>query len=495
VAQLKAAVNSIPSYLARSTMMWILVPPVKHESLEGAICDYNSWRRRGWYRLELAASKLCAGDDMPVMVITSATSTPEYCGPCDIFKFCAGNGDFTVDTDRDAVKETLTKMLKAKVETYAKADLTLARLLQVFSPLFIPREAYYGKEEGVEGLDRLKSFLKWRSDEEEAAWEAETGWNLLTLACAMGDGPAVDELLAQDAATVERLLAAKGRALPKKSPLRREPMGARLADFFQGMTPLIAAMTFSSRAVVEKLMDAGGKAAVERDGLSLLGVRPCLYQGAIVAGKHENVQALLERYPQYANGVNPDTGCSVLHMACGTTACRGQKQVMEALLACPGAVEAINSVNSPFYGSVLATACNFPDQDPETVRLLLKAGVDPSKPEVLHAAAVFMRRMSAVGKFFGNVQARGYHKMLSDDPARFKQSLTHIAAQHGDLAKFRVLAEHANFSFGLHATDTKGRSPVALVVDDTIKTAIEDIVGPQGPQFLAVPGNKVVPVH
>ena len=32
VAQLKAAVNSIPSYLARSTMMWILVPPVKHES-------------------------------------------------------------------------------------------------------------------------------------------------------------------------------------------------------------------------------------------------------------------------------------------------------------------------------------------------------------------------------------------------------------------------------------------------------------------------------
>ena len=86
VAQLKQAVNSIPSYLARSTMMWVLVPPVKHESLDGAICDYNSWRRRGWCRLEFAASKLCAGDDMPCMVITSATATPEYCCPCDIFK-------------------------------------------------------------------------------------------------------------------------------------------------------------------------------------------------------------------------------------------------------------------------------------------------------------------------------------------------------------------------------------------------------------------------
>ena len=120
VAQLKAAVNSIPSYLARSTMMWILVPPVKHESLEGAICDFNSWRKRGWCRLEFAASKLCAGDDMPCMVITSATATPEYCAPCDIFKLCAGRGDFTVDSDRDAVNETLTKMLRAKVEFCAE---------------------------------------------------------------------------------------------------------------------------------------------------------------------------------------------------------------------------------------------------------------------------------------------------------------------------------------------------------------------------------------
>ena len=79
--------------------------------------------------MEFAASKLCAGDDMPLMVIASPTAPPEYFNPCDIFKLCASLGDYTVDSDRDAVNKTLTKMLKAKVEAYAKEDLTLARLL------------------------------------------------------------------------------------------------------------------------------------------------------------------------------------------------------------------------------------------------------------------------------------------------------------------------------------------------------------------------------
>lgn len=47
VEQLKAAVDSIPSYVERSAMMWILVPPCKHQDIDGAICDFNSWRDRG----------------------------------------------------------------------------------------------------------------------------------------------------------------------------------------------------------------------------------------------------------------------------------------------------------------------------------------------------------------------------------------------------------------------------------------------------------------
>ena len=134
---------------------------------------------------------------------------PEYCCPCDIFKLCAGN-DFTVDSDRDAVNSTLTKMLQAKakvdpthwlISTRRKGDITLSRMMQAMSPVFVPRHAYGSAAVGSEGsaIDRLKKFMKWRSDAEEAAWMGETGWNLLTFAAAMDDGPAVEELLAQDA--------------------------------------------------------------------------------------------------------------------------------------------------------------------------------------------------------------------------------------------------------------------------------------------------------
>ena len=87
----------------------------------------------------------------------------------------------------------------------------------------MPREAYYGASGG---LDHLKSFLKWRSDAEEAAWEAETGWNLLTLACAMDDAAAVDTLLAQDPATVKTLLEAKGESRDPWHQQEGAPCGA-----------------------------------------------------------------------------------------------------------------------------------------------------------------------------------------------------------------------------------------------------------------------------
>ena len=126
------------------------------------------------------------------------------------------------------------------------------------------------------------------------------------------------------------------------------------------------------------------------------------------------------------------------------------------------------------------------------VRLLLEAGADPSKPEVLHPMAVKMRRMTWVGKtLFGDVQARGYHKLFSTLPANFKQSPTHIAAQQGDLAKIKVLAEHEKFPVAQYK-DTKGRTPVALCVEDTVKTAVAELVGPAA-MATPIPGNKVAP--
>ena len=47
VEGLKKAVESIPSYIERCTQMWVLVPACEHVDVEGAACDFFSWRSRG----------------------------------------------------------------------------------------------------------------------------------------------------------------------------------------------------------------------------------------------------------------------------------------------------------------------------------------------------------------------------------------------------------------------------------------------------------------
>ena len=43
------AVNSIPSYIERSSHFFACVPTVKHCDREGVMCDFGSWLSRGWW--------------------------------------------------------------------------------------------------------------------------------------------------------------------------------------------------------------------------------------------------------------------------------------------------------------------------------------------------------------------------------------------------------------------------------------------------------------
>ena len=81
---------------------------------------------------------------------------------------------------------------------------------------------------------------------------------------------------------------------------------------------------------------------------------------------------------------------------------------------------------------------------------------------------------------------------VNDDPQRWKQTPTHIAAKRGDVALVKVLAESEKFPVAAHKEDTKGRTPLAVVVGDAPKAAIADIVGPAA-VATPVPGNKVAP--
>ena len=46
-----AAINSVPAYVQRSSVMLVLAPVVPHSD-EPIDCQFSSWKQRGWCRLE-----------------------------------------------------------------------------------------------------------------------------------------------------------------------------------------------------------------------------------------------------------------------------------------------------------------------------------------------------------------------------------------------------------------------------------------------------------
>ena len=86
ISGLKNAVDSIPSYIERSSMTWVLVPPIPHLDLPNTVCDFNSWRGRGWCRMEVRSpvsiptrplhSRACALPPFPCLARLFHSSNP-----------------------------------------------------------------------------------------------------------------------------------------------------------------------------------------------------------------------------------------------------------------------------------------------------------------------------------------------------------------------------------------------------------------------------------
>jgi hypothetical protein len=88
------AVESIPAYIERSSLIIALVPPCKHADREDEICDEGSWRGRGWCRVEYLGATLVRSN-VSVMVVQDATTTPAFVWPVDGLTLPPGHGTYT----------------------------------------------------------------------------------------------------------------------------------------------------------------------------------------------------------------------------------------------------------------------------------------------------------------------------------------------------------------------------------------------------------------
>ena len=88
------AVESIPDYVERSTLVLVLVPPVEHVDRPGGeLCDYGSWRGRGWCRLEMSGSAL-SRTRVRTMIVKSAVGQPEFIFPLVALFLAPGKGTY-----------------------------------------------------------------------------------------------------------------------------------------------------------------------------------------------------------------------------------------------------------------------------------------------------------------------------------------------------------------------------------------------------------------
>ena len=90
IKNLQLAVDSIPAYVERSSLLLVLVPVCMHVDRQ-EMCNYSTWRQRGWCRLELTTALLTCGT-LHVMVCDGEDSMPYFTLPFEALNLRCGEG-------------------------------------------------------------------------------------------------------------------------------------------------------------------------------------------------------------------------------------------------------------------------------------------------------------------------------------------------------------------------------------------------------------------
>ena len=112
-SDVKKAVDSIPAYVEAADMFVVLRPPFQHHNTTQD-CHLNSWARRGWCLVELAAATFSRRTDRCMIVVKSSSNAAILFGPS--FDPLPGLGDFTVEADRIAVFPVMEQIVDSSLE-------------------------------------------------------------------------------------------------------------------------------------------------------------------------------------------------------------------------------------------------------------------------------------------------------------------------------------------------------------------------------------------
>ena len=409
--QLDLATESIPAYVEKSSLMIILTPPCKHHDRPGEIVSYQSWRGRGWCRLELAAATLSRKKIYP-MVIQGPEAQPAFISSLDGLYLAPGLGQFTCCArnhkvgrgvcDKVKIGAVIDSMIQARasylfsqpkrrfdarffacaapwfqrgLEGVIKTARSLrgrfdsdegvpfiGQIVRAFTHKGVPfsEEAVVPiEDDGDNAQEALETTLRWRGDDKEASFCRKTGTSLLFWAVLNDNLPAVTAV--QGAfAKAEDLNAELSKTLRFRYP----QLGLQ-----SKMSLLHTAMAFASWAVVENLIKNGVGVDLRAGDKGVPSRYPRGFDAAMFAaffGRHDNIRRWSNQFPDWdwerrENG----TGHTAIH--CAALFGGGMPQeTVKALVDVGASVESVQ-----YHGvTLLHTAALNPDSTPELINYL-----------------------------------------------------------------------------------------------------------------------------
>jgi len=489
------AIQSIPAYMERCSMLWVLAPTCQHKDT-GEICNYATWRSRGWCRAEMLACTL-APTHIPCVVCTGVTATPFMVHLCDAGKMSLSEASFgccelghkfngqTLACDKEKVHSVLRKMLQAKahllrfqgqfglqlwwsamqeVVFWGLPETTHAHMPRLNKTLakILEKEDSEVTEARSKGrpVDILARQVRW--DLTDDARRYRTGISLLTLAA-----------MADDAVAVRELTAGPQKADPN---LELKELGIELPYMHRGVTPVMLAMASAKSETIAALLDARADPYhKDTKGMDALQIACC-------RGRSDNVKFWLERFPDWQLERKAlDMGIDAAAIACVSGV---QKAPCLAVLFDAGAIMQKGDIWGS-EGLMMALVCNNEDSEEGALRLLLARGCDPNIPWQAHDLKWSMM-MKAVG-----LASRCSQSRVFMDLALMQGSAgLHFAAKRGDVKFIRILREAG----ALPIRNAAGQTPIDVArrfYGDAIPSLLEEAL--LGPVVVTSPAASPMP--
>mmetsp|Transcript_30138 Transcript_30138/g.76154 ORF Transcript_30138/g.76154 Transcript_30138/m.76154 type:complete len:679 (-) Transcript_30138:137-2173(-) len=440
------AVQSIPSYMERCALLMVVAPPCKHNDT-GLVCNYATWRGRGWCRTELLACSL-APRQIPLMVCTGVNATPFLIHTCDGPRLSVGDGVFScctlghelngrrLDCDKVKVHAVLRTMLRAKVQLlrlqgnrddqhfWASLQDTLLRglpgVLNQRPPCMDPKLAKVladqQKREQRAGVhsspaEALSLRLGW--DEQDEAAASRSGFTLLMCAA-----------LSDNAAAAHQLTSGPDAIDPN---IKLTNDYSHLAYMHKGVRPLMVATAFASPDTVSALIEARADPyAVNARGV-------CSLMTAACKGSHEVIQFWLQRFPKWdLERTEQGIGISVSAI----TALSGVRKapIINTLLEARAELKKRNTWGRE--GLLLALIATNEDSDEDALKLLLDHGCDPNLPWRSHDM-----KWRAMLKGVNFVQRCSRSRVVMELGLIEGATPLHFAAKRGDVKFVKLLMQ------------------------------------------------------